>query len=259
MESSTSENLFRKGRKMKKALLSICVVLPTLMTVQSTSATLIDNGGGLIYDTDQNITWLADPNAAFGSTFDAADGIVDGRLTWQNANDWAASLTIGGVTGWRLPQVDSQNDPGAIPCTANCTNTEFGHLFYTELGGTAQTNITLSGDPDLALFNTAGLTSQYWTSTPFINLDPGGLQGINAWTFGMTNGVGLPASPIGVTDPLILDDMEAGIYTDTALVDSRGAWAVHDGNIGVVPPTQFPWEIFMPAIFNGGNAKQSTP
>ena len=89
---------------MKKALLGACVVLTALMTAQSASADLVDNGGGLIYDTVKDITWLADPNAGFGTTFDAADGLVDGRLTWANALAWTASLTTGGFTGWsRMP------------------------------------------------------------------------------------------------------------------------------------------------------------
>jgi len=39
-------------------------------------ATLFDQGGGLIYDTDLNITWLQDANYAMTSGYDA-----DGRMT----------------------------------------------------------------------------------------------------------------------------------------------------------------------------------
>jgi hypothetical protein len=58
-----------------------------------------------VYDTDLDITWLADANAGVGSTFDNGGSTTDGRMTWVNANAWAASLTVGGFSDWRLPSV----------------------------------------------------------------------------------------------------------------------------------------------------------
>jgi hypothetical protein len=43
-------------------------------------AALVDRGGGLIYDTDLNVTWLQDANYAQTSGYDA-----DGRMTWGDA------------------------------------------------------------------------------------------------------------------------------------------------------------------------------
>src|SRR5688572_29847528 len=68
------------------------------------NAVLIDRGGGLIYDTVLDITWLQDANYAQTSGFDA-----DGRMTWFEARDWANNLTyfdsVRNVTwtDWRLP------------------------------------------------------------------------------------------------------------------------------------------------------------
>jgi len=42
-------------------------------------ATLIDRGGGLIYDDVLNITWLQDANYAMTSGYDA-----DGRMNWAD-------------------------------------------------------------------------------------------------------------------------------------------------------------------------------
>jgi len=71
-------------------------------------------GGQAFYDPNLDITWLADANAGAGSAFDdVATGsttgtTTDGKMTWQSAMDWAASLTVGGVIAgtWRLASMD---------------------------------------------------------------------------------------------------------------------------------------------------------
>lgn len=45
------------------------------------SASLIDRGGGLIYDSTKNNTWLQDANYAKTSGFDA-----DGKMYWADAS-----------------------------------------------------------------------------------------------------------------------------------------------------------------------------
>jgi hypothetical protein len=76
-------------------------------------AGLIDNGSGLIYDTELNITWYNRPNY---------DTHVYGDYAL-----WAQSLNVGGVTGWRLPTT-----PGTT--TGITSEGEMGHLFYVTLG-----------------------------------------------------------------------------------------------------------------------------
>lgn len=117
-------------------------------------------GGQAVYDTDLDITWLADANAGAGSIFDDGASTTDGLMTWANANAWAASLTVGGLTDWRLPT--ALNSDGTGPCTGlNCTESEVGHLAHNELGGGI-----LSGDPDLVLFsNLPTVNGDYWLAT----------------------------------------------------------------------------------------------
>jgi len=86
------------------------------------SALMSRLGGQAVYDTDFNITWLADANYAQTSGYD-----TDGKMNWTTANAWAASLNIGGYTGWRLPTADP-----ACGTDFNCITNELGHLFYTE-------------------------------------------------------------------------------------------------------------------------------
>ena len=58
-------------------------LLAVLLFAGRAQATLIDRGGGLIYDTDLNITW----------TQQAGDGVL---RNWAGANAWATALVFGG-------------------------------------------------------------------------------------------------------------------------------------------------------------------
>lgn len=102
---------------MKKLTL-IAVTLMVLGLTTLGSATLINNGAGLIYDSDLNITWYDAPHVA---------------STWGEQMSWAVGLNIGNVTGWRLPSALNRDSTG--PCSGyNCTDSEMGHLYYIELG-----------------------------------------------------------------------------------------------------------------------------
>lgn len=131
-------------------------------------------GNQLIYDTDLNITWYDYSNAPD---------------TWNNQVAWASGLTVdfGGVTlgGWRLPTALNQDGTGQ--CGGfDCTDSETGHLYYTELGNAA-------GGP-LSTSFTDGLTSNmesflnllpafYWSGTgPAPSPDL-------AWGFAFGNGI----------------------------------------------------------------------
>ena len=107
------------------------------------------------YDTDRNITWLANAN-------------VNGSMYWAAANTWAANLSFtDGVSvydNWRLPTALNQDGTG--PCFYFCTGSEMGHLFYSELGGTAGQSILTSSDSDLAKFTNLKADS-YWSATEY--------------------------------------------------------------------------------------------
>jgi hypothetical protein len=65
--------------KTRQTKLMATVALCATVAVPSLSfGTLIDRGGGLIYDTDLNVTWLADANYAQTSGYDA-DGFMTAR------------------------------------------------------------------------------------------------------------------------------------------------------------------------------------
>ena len=127
------------------------------------------------YDTEADLTWLADANYAQTSGYDA-----DGLMTWQAANDWAAQLTVGGISGWRLPttlQPDAScgGQSGSVSYGYNCTGSELGNLFYNALGNTAG-SLTNTGSFSNVQSN------YYWSATEYV------LNTINAWDLYMGNG-----------------------------------------------------------------------
>lgn len=148
-------------------------------------ASLIDRGGGLIYDTDLNITWLANANYGAGSSYDT--DYPDGLMTWQNAMDWAANLSyydsVRNVTydDWRLPttlipDASCQYQSMSASYGYNCTGSEIGHLFYSELGGVSEQYLEVAHDADYNLF--ANIKNGYYWSTTEYALDTG-----YAWYF----------------------------------------------------------------------------
>ena len=149
------------------------------------------SGGQAVYDTDRDITWLADANLAASQDFGIMVGSgIPGRFNdWDEAISWVAAMNAAsylGVSTWRLPSVQQPDptcdlqDPIFGSTSTNCTGSEMGHLFYLELSGTAGQPISLSGDPDLALFSNLQ-DSLYWSGTEFANPS-------RAYDFGFVSG-----------------------------------------------------------------------
>jgi hypothetical protein len=119
-------------------------------------------GNRLIYDSDLNITW-----------YDYTKSYVPlGGATWGEQMLWASYLTVnfGGTIydDWRLPTALNQDGTG--PCLGyNCTGSEMGHLFYTELGNKGF--LATNGNPQSGwgLTNTGNFQNlqpvPYWSGT----------------------------------------------------------------------------------------------
>ncbi len=121
----------------------IIVVLLTMLSSYATFtyAALIDNGCGLIYDADLNITWYDTPSTSFGGG------------NWDAAMTWVAGLKVGGVSGWRLPTTPGGTYPEYLG--------EMGHLYYDELKNVAGGPLTNLGP----FINLQGC--DYWTGTEY--------------------------------------------------------------------------------------------
>ena len=173
------------------------------------------------YDSTTNLTWLANANAAVGSSYDThVQG--SGLMTWYEANAWASGLDINGVTGWTLPttmQPDSTcssqyNAGGGLPLqgyNSNCTGSQLGNLFYNALGGTAGKSITTSHNSNYNDFSNVQ-SGSYWSATGYAP-NPN-----NAWDFDVIIGSQLTYNK------------NFNLY----------AWAVHSGDVGAPPSVPEP-------------------
>lgn len=210
---------------------SFLVVSLLLSTSSGHAALLSRDGGTMVYDTDLNITWLADANLfktqAAGNpnivseiiaanngvihdtpnyytngthTLTTSDfNAVTGEMTGWGAQAWANSLVYGSYSDWRLPNI------GAVQKGYNMSDSELGHLFYTELGGTKQHPM-----PASSFFSHQ--SGQFWSGHESID----------------------PAFYLGF-------DTTTGYQYDLDKTTKRIAWAVRDGDVAAVPLPTAAW------------------
>lgn len=186
----------------------------------NTHAALVERLGGLAYyDTDTDLTWLADANFSQTSGYD-----TDGRMNWYQATEWVSGLNISGINGWRLPTtIDIGNDgpsydlpyyQGSDNGYNIVTHSEMSNMFYNVLGNYAWLDIYENENgcvaPNYCLTNSGPfsnlLPDVYWSSTTDV------ISNDYAWTFHMDS---------GLQSTLVKND-----YYDSF------AWAVHDGDVG---------------------------
>jgi hypothetical protein len=156
-------------------------------------AALVNRGGGMIYDTTRNITWLADMNYAQTSGHTGTGVNANGRMTWDAATAWANNLVYGGFDDWRLPTLN----PADTTCSNNtgCTGGELSGLFVTELGNKAnQSVLNQVGDTaeqiaNLALFSNVQ-SYYYWSGTEYAPNQN------NVWVFRTGNGSQIEVSTV---------------------------------------------------------------
>ena len=152
------------------------------------------------YDTVLNITWLRDWNAAAGSSFDNGFSPSDGRMSWDNANNWAQNLSFGGYTDWRLPTMVDTGAAG-VQCTYSGTDcgynvdtstSEMAHLFHVTLGNLSAFDTSGvfrggSSGVNWGLVNTAPFVNMqsyvYWSGLEYLSPTSGG-----AWYFSTNYG-----------------------------------------------------------------------
>jgi len=124
----------------------------------TSNATLIDRGGGFIYDSVLDVTWMQD--ALYAQTVEASD---NGRLNHADAMAFAANTVVfdseRGVywDDWRLPQ--TINSPSSLGYDTTGMSSELAYMYYINLGYAPN----MGHDPALP----APTSSNY---NPFINL-----------------------------------------------------------------------------------------
>jgi hypothetical protein len=201
---------------MKKRYVILCMTVLFCSLAATTHAALYDRGNGLIYDSDLNITWLANANLAASNTF-GVSGILGpgsswGQMTWTTAQNWIAAMNTAdylGFNDWRLPVTlyPDASCSGSNSQGYNCTGSEMGYLFYNELGGTANNSISTSSDPDLLLFQNL-MAARYWSSD---------------------------VTYTSATTDAFVFDFASGQQIGTAKSATEYAWAMRTGDVIVVP------------------------
>lgn len=221
------------GKTMKCQNLCFASAIVCTLIVNSAQAQLFDRGGGLIYDSVQNITWLADANYAKTSGYDA-----DGMMNWQNAVAWVEGLgyvdSVRGTTygDWRLPAFSDLGTPGCnygnsgTDCGYNVatTSSELAHLYYGDFAnkaildtlGQIQLGYGIVDDPatpnDESLFSHIQSFS-YWLGSSYSG------DASKTWFLSTANGIQSYANK------------DVNFYV----------WAVRDGDVAAVPLPGAAW------------------
>ena len=257
---------------MKKQINLMAFIVMGLMVSLTASATLFDRGNGMIYDSDQNLTWLQDANHAQTSGYDS-----DGVMTWNEATTWASNLSFGGFDDWRLPSVTDNGNDGCNPAysgtdcgyNVDTSGSELAYMWYSILGNTAYVDTNgISGQAGWGLSSTSAdgvnidnlQSESYWSGTEYApdNNDAwrfhtlyGGQNNITkndlffAWAVHDGDIAGAQFTSIRIGD---LDGF--GFTSDVPnLVNANGAAADTNGN-GILEQTEF-----LPDINGDGNVQ----
>jgi len=210
---------------------ALCVPVP------QAQAALVDRGGGMLYDTVLNITWLQDANYARTSGYCGVPfncRTSDGRLYWTQANTWANNLNYGGFSDWRLARnspvdgtqsgwnyTDSPN--GSTDRGFNITSpfSELSYMYYVNLGlkglysasGAYQPDHGVNGDGTYGGQKDVGLVRNlqsdvYWSGWAYAPS-----PAYDAWSF----------------------NTYYGYQTYIRQSNDFFVWAVRDGDVTVVP------------------------
>lgn len=221
-----------------------CLVGLAIACSGAAQATLIDRGGGLIYDTVLDVTWLQDAN--YANTTGFATSGSNGGMTWTEAMAWAANLSyvdsVRGVTytDWHLPEVNPLNGVSWHWATSSGGNTDdsynisvagtefafstashLAYMYYQNLGNESRCPFPGGWDgcrdpyaprvPPLATGPFINLAGHYWTNS-------------NA---------GLPY--VGDAVAFEFSGAQYGIQGGYNGSVPRYAWAVRDGDVSPIP------------------------
>jgi hypothetical protein len=224
-----------------------------------TQAALFDRGGGMIYDSTQNITWVADANlfaTQFAGNANLVSDIIiaNGGVVLETPDPWygrngthnlvasdfytetgpmaSNNITIGSMTWWGAQAWANSLTVGGfsdwrLPTTTSATggwnqaNSEMGNLFYNELGGVAYTSISTNHNANYNLFSNIQDGGPYYSGTEWA---PHSIAA-DAFTFNNSNTqAGAGYEQIGGN--------KDGMYY---------AWAVRTGDVSAVPVPGAVW------------------
>lgn len=210
----------------KPSLTSIALLICLAVPAAPVMAALYDRGSGLIYDDILNVTWLQD--AAYHVTSNAPNVDANGKMIWQHAMDWAASVvyhdSVRNIdwSDWRLPKMQpvngvafnlAYNYQGQTDNGYNITSpaSELSYMYHVNLNGVSLVDTNGNFNPGSAgIANPApfsGLSGATWSQTNHPT------DGANAFIVGMGN----------------------GHQNWFAKTNALSVWLVRDGDVAIVP------------------------
>ncbi|WP_424191842.1 DUF1566 domain-containing protein [Ampullimonas aquatilis] len=118
--------------KLSKLCFSLLLVFLSLIP-HSAFATLVTRlNGQAVYDTDINLTWLANANLSATNTFGVSGIDPHGYMHWNTAQQWIAAMNKANYLGfndWRLPN----SSDACFEVYSGCEKNEMAHLRNSEL------------------------------------------------------------------------------------------------------------------------------
>ncbi len=213
----------------KKRLRVVCSSLLILGLSSTAQAALVDRGNGMIYDSDQNLTWLQDANYARTSGYHAT-----GWMAWSAAASWAAGLNVGGYTDWRLPTVG--------PVDGIAFDYDYSIAGDTDLGyNVSAPGSTYAGSQGSELaymfYNTLGNLAGNKAGYGLTNTSADGVNFQNIRVGFYWSGTGYASS----TNVVWNFDTSNGVQSFFAKYVGAYSWAVRSGDVAPVPLPAAVW------------------
>lgn len=198
-----------------KGLALAAAVLAASAAGAATLQPLESRLGGLAwYDPNLDLTW-------------AGDADLLGESMLDQASDAVAALVIDGVSGWRLPITDRDDDGVAVGCKGlgvdACLDNELGFML----------NIRFVSSNAPGPF-TELQADWYWSSSD----NPFNPPRVYAW--------------------LMADGAQEGFGDAHPANTGLRTWAVHDGDVAPVPLPPAAW-LLAPALFALGTRRRRAP
>jgi hypothetical protein len=184
------------------------------------------------YDTELNVTWLADANLSKTSGYDA-----DGFMTGSESQTWIGTLNAAsylGVNNWRLPTV---TDTGPLGCDFAFTGTDCGYNVDLSTGEMARMYYGALGDT--GGYNTSGAPQP--CNSPILNCltNTGPFANLQTDRYYWTGTEWAPP----YTSTAWYFDFYDGAQVDQDKSHSNHAWAVRPGDLAAVPVPTVAWLI----------------